>query len=125
MSKITNWKEYFVLKLPYKNNYFIIASAKKELLVIPRNIYKRATIRQDEKLIRNPEVLTVDGVLLILTGNEWKKVQKHTAKHDFMEVYRFEKRDRLNILKCQQKQRNIRLLNEANAAGRRRPFERF
>ena len=125
MFKVTNRKEYNVLKFSNENNYFIIASAKKELLVIPRNIYIRSTIRQDEKLIRNPVVLTVDGVSLILTENEWKKVQKHTAKNDLMEVYRFEKRDRLNILKSQQKQRNIRLLNEANAAGRRRPFERF
>jgi len=124
MFKVTNRKEYNALKFSNENN-FIIASAKKELLVIPRNIYIRSTIRQDEKLIRNPVVLTVDGISLILTGNEWQKVQKQTAKHDFIEVYRFEKRDRLNILKCQQKQRNTRLLNEANAAGRRRPFEKF
>ena len=93
--------------------------------MIPRNIYIRAAIRQDQKLIRNPEVLNVDGVSLILTGNEWQKVQMHTAKHDFIAVYHFDKKDRLNILKSRQKQRNIRLLNEANAAGRRRPFERF
>ncbi len=125
MFTVTNWREYYFIKFSKKNNYFILASAKKELLVIPRNIYIRAAIRQDKKLIRNPEVLTVDGVSLILTGNEWQKVRKYTAIHDFIEVYRFEKKDRLNILKSQQKKRNLQFLNEANAAGRRRPFERF
>ena len=125
MFKVTNWKEYNVIKFSKKNECFIVASAQKELLVIPRNIYIRAAIRQDQKLIRNPQVLNVDGVSLILTGNEWQKVQNYTAKLDFIEVYRFDKKDRLNILKSQQKQRNIRLLNEANAAGRRRAFERF
>ena len=125
MFKITNWKEYNVIKFSKKDECFIVRSVQKEILVIPRNIYIRAAIRQDQKLIRNPEVLSVDGVSLILTGNEWQKVRKYTAKHDFIEVYRFEKKDRLNILKSQQKQRNLLLLNEANAAGRRRPFERF
>ena len=125
MFTVTNWREYHFIKFSQKHNYFILASAKEQLLVIPRNIYIRAAIRQDKKLIRNPEVLTVDGVSLILTGNEWQKVRKCTARHDLIEVYRFEKKDRLKILKSQQKKRNLLSLNEANAAGCKKQFERF
>ena len=116
MFNVKNRKNYYDFKYSDNKNYLFVTSSKEELLVIPQNIYSRAMYRQ-KKFIRNPEVLAVDGVPLILTKNEWKKIQKHTANHNFVKLYRHEQRDRFHMLNVSQKYRNIHFLNKANAAG--------
>lgn len=95
-------------------NYVKLESDDNEILSMPYNIYKMA-LRRDVNDIRDPQVINIKGSSLVFTQNEWKKIQKI----NFLEVYRFEKRDRFDILENRQKQINIRFLNEANAASRR------
>jgi hypothetical protein len=108
MFKIENQKHYCVLIDSEKRDYILIKSAQEDILLISRNIYRRAISRDDIKLIRSPEVLYIKGVTLVLTEKEWKKVQKKTAKYNFNELYLWEKRDRfkkkLPLKKKQQKQ---------------------
>lgn len=93
MTKIKNDAEYYLLKENEKSGYLLVESLSKNQLVIPNNIFKRGVKRQKED-IRNPELLIIDDDLLILTVKEWAKIQKATAKHDFCEVYHWEKTNR-------------------------------
>ena len=107
MFKIENQKHYCVLIDSEKRDYILVESAQEEILVISRNIYRRAISRKDFELIRSPELLYIEDVSLVLTEKEWEKVQKKTAKYNFNELYLWEKRDRfkkkLPLKKKQQK----------------------
>ena len=93
MTKIKNDVEYCLLRENEKKGYLLVESAKRNQLVIPNNIFKRGISRQEES-IRNPEILTIEDDLLVLTEKEWKKIQKATARQDFCEVYYWEKTNR-------------------------------
>ena len=113
MFQVINHRDYCAL-LEFEK-YVVLESVCGEILVIYRNIFRRAISRQNSECIKNPEMLQVDGVSLILTGKEWEKVVKKTVKNEFFELYQWEKRGRLEILKKFQKAKITRLINEANA----------
>jgi hypothetical protein len=112
MFQVINHRDYCAL-LEFEK-YIVLESVCGDILVIYRNIFRRAISRQNPECTKNPEMLQVDGESLILTGNEWKKVVKKTMKNEFFELYQSEKRGRLEILKKFQKVKNVRLINEAN-----------
>ena len=93
MIKVKNDGEYWLLRENKKKGYLLFESVRKNQLIIPNNIFKRGVSRQ-ENSIRNPQILTIEDDMLVLTEKEWKKVQKATAKHDFCEVYYWEKTNR-------------------------------
>jgi len=99
-------------------NYVNLELDDSEILSVPYNVYNMA-LRRDVNDIRNPQEINSNGASLVFTKNEWEKIQKLITKRDFLEVHRWEKRDRFKILKKRQRQRNILFLNEANATGRR------
>ena len=115
MTTIKNDAEYRTLKENEKKEYILVESKIGNQLIIPNNIFKRGFARQEEEEIRNPELIYIDDDLLVLTIKEWGKIQRATAKHDFCEIYHWEKKNRFKGIYSSQTKSGIRqVLNKRN-----------
>ena len=127
MSSTRNHRQDCVLTESYDEDHLILKLKGEDILLIAWSTCERGWGRHKREQLDGQDIgatkgrveLKCCGYSLVLTGNEWERVQKETPKMlkgDFRRVYRWEQRGRLEIMKKYQKLRDICVKNEADAA---------
>jgi len=103
--------------------------SNNDFRIFPVSVFRRAkTQKYRAGKIRKPVQVVINGELFIFIKKHWDKGRSLALDYlrfckGLPSLYKWERRTRHNILKKQAKQRNRRIINEANI--RPKPFERY
>jgi hypothetical protein len=103
--------------------------SKNDFRIFPLSVFRRArTQKYRARKIRKPVQVVINGELFIFIKKQWDKGRSMALDYlrfckGLPSLYKWECKTRHNILKKRAKQRNLRIVNEANA--RKRSFERY
>jgi hypothetical protein len=118
MIKLNNFDKFKIIRYSVELESYILKSLEDEqVIIVPRNMFWRAERRTD---IRKKESLTliVNRKNVIFNGNEKEKIKQLSDNKDIMDVCNGDKRGPLS-LKSKTKQYETKLINLANASGRK------
>ena len=114
-----------------RTNELIYILSKNDLRIFPLSVFRRAKTQKNRQgRIRKPVQVVIGGELFIFNQKHWHKGRLMALDYlRFCEglpsLYRWERKTRHNILKRRAKIRNQRIINDANAIGGSKPFERY
>jgi hypothetical protein len=112
-----------------RTDEMIYIKSNKDFRILPLSVFRRAKTQKNRPCkIRKPVQVVINGELFIFIQKQWDKgrllaLDYLTFCRGLPSLYKWESNTRHNILKKQAKQRNQRIINEANI--RPKPFERY
>ena len=114
-----------------RTDKLVYIKSNNDFRIFPLSVFRRAkTQRNRPGKIRKPLQVVINGELFIFIKKQWERGRTQALDHlrfydGLPYVYKSERKTRHNTLKRQAKLRNQRIINDANAIGGLKPFEKY